>query len=100
MKLRDISKTFETDLQDPELVQLYLAEALNDGVANFLLALRNVVQANEGMSAIAHEAGLGPESLSKMLSEAESPQFITIEKILKVLGLRLTVETEATASVS
>ena len=46
MKLKDISETFEKDLQDPEFVQMYLEEALNDGVPNFLLALRSVVQAN------------------------------------------------------
>lgn len=47
MKLRDISETFEADLQDPEFVQAYLEEALKDGMSNLLLALRHVIQANE-----------------------------------------------------
>ena len=100
MKLRDISETFKTDLQDPEFVQVYLEEALNDGVPNFLMALRNVVQSNEGLSAIAEETGLDRESLYKTLSEAGNPQFTTIEKILKTLDLRLTVAPETTAITS
>ncbi len=100
MKLRDISETFKTDLQDPEFVQVYLEEALNDGVPNFLMALRNVVQSNEGLSAIAEETGLDCESLYKTLSEVGNPQFTTIEKILKTLCLRLTVAPEMTANAS
>jgi probable addiction module antidote protein len=89
MKLKNISETFENDLQDPEFVRVYLEEALNDGVPNFLLALRYVVQANQGMAAIAQETDLGRESLYKTLSEAGNPNFATIEKILKSIGMRL-----------
>jgi probable addiction module antidote protein len=98
MKLKDISETFETDLQDPEFVQVYLEEALQDGVPNFLLALRYVVQANKGMTAIAEETDLGRESLYKTLSEAGNPNFATIEKILKSLGMRLTIVCEQAAN--
>lgn len=90
MKLKDISKTFETDLQDPEFVQVYLEEALNDGANNFLIALRNVVEANKSMTA---EPLLGTTVI-------ENLQFSSVEKILKALGLRLSIETEATAKAS
>jgi probable addiction module antidote protein len=96
MKLKNISETFENDLQDPEFVRVYLEEALNDGVPNFLLALRYVVQANKGMAAIAQETDLGRESLYKTLSEAGNPNFATIEKILKSLGMRLAIAYEQT----
>jgi probable addiction module antidote protein len=79
MKLKDISETFENDLQDPEFVQVYLEEALNDGVPNFLLALRHVVQAHKGMTAISLETNLGRESLYKTLSEAGNPNFATVK---------------------
>jgi probable addiction module antidote protein len=98
MKLKDISETFETDLRDPEFVQVYLEEALQDGVPNFLLALRYVVQANKGMTAIAQETDLGRESLYKTLSEAGNPNFATIEKILKSLGMKLTIAYEQAAN--
>lgn len=94
MKLKDISETFKADLQDPEFVQMYLEEALQDGLSNFLLALRYVVQANQGMSAIAQETDLGRESLYKTLAETGNPHFATIDKILKSLGLRLSIVTE------
>jgi probable addiction module antidote protein len=97
MKLKDISETFEKDFQDPEFVQMYLEEALNDGVPNFLMALRSVVQANQGMAAVAQENDLGRESLYKTLSDVGNPQFITIEKILKSLGMRLTITPELVA---
>jgi probable addiction module antidote protein len=98
MKLKDISETFETDLQDPEFVQVYLEEALQDGVPNFLLALRYVVQTNKEMTAITQETDLGRESLYKTLSEAENPNFATIDKILKSLGMRLTIAYEQAAN--
>lgn len=90
MKLKDISETFETDLQDPEFVQVYLEEALNDGANNFLIALRNVVEANKSMTA---EPLLGTTVI-------ENLQFSSVEKILKALGLRLSIETESTAKAS
>lgn len=45
MQLIDISETFKQDLQDPEFVRFYLEEALNDGYANFLMTLRQVIEA-------------------------------------------------------
>lgn len=65
---------------------------------NFLLALRYVVQANQGMAAIAQETDLGRESLYKTLSEAGNPNFATIEKILKSIGMRLAIAYEQTTS--
>ncbi len=90
MKLKDISETFETDLQDPEFAQVYLEEALNDGGNNFLIALRNVVEANKHIAA---EPLLGTTVI-------ENLQFSSVEKILKALGLRLSIETGPTAKAS
>lgn len=100
MKLKNISETFENDLQDPEFVQAYLEEALNDGSPNFLIALRNVVQANKGMTVIAPETDLGRENLYKTLSETGNSQFATVEKVLKSIGMRLTIASETTVSAS
>ncbi|PZD74403.1 hypothetical protein C1752_01276 [Acaryochloris thomasi RCC1774] len=100
MKLRDISETFEADLQDSEFVQVYLEEAMHDGTPNLLVALRNVIQANEGMADIAQEVGVGRESLYKTLSETGNPHFATIEKVIKALGLRLTIAPAAMAKAS
>lgn len=91
MKLKDISETFEGDLQDPEFAQFYLEEALNDGLPNFLVALRQVVQAQKGMSALASEIEMGRESLYRSLSEEGNPQFVTVAKVIEALGLKLSI---------
>lgn len=91
MKLKDISETFEGDLQDPEFAQFYLEEALNDGFPNFLIALRQVVQAQKGMSALASEIEMGRESLYRSLSEEGNPQFVTVAKVIEALGLKLSI---------
>lgn len=91
MKLKDISETFEGDLQDPEFAQFYLEEALNDGFPNFLVALRQVVQAQKGMSALANEIEMGRESLYRSLSEEGNPQFVTVAKVIEALGLKLSI---------
>lgn len=50
MKLKDMHESLDRELTDPEYVAIYLNDALNDGsVEEFLLALRNVVRANQGM---------------------------------------------------
>jgi len=83
----------DLELTDPEYAALYLNDALNDGsVEEFLLALRNVVRANQGMSKVASDTELRRESLYKALSESGNPQFTTINKVLSSLGLQFSVE--------
>ncbi|MCB1033617.1 MAG: putative addiction module antidote protein, partial [Acidobacteria bacterium] len=43
----------------------------------------------KGMSEIARVAGLGRESLYKALSPEGNPEFATVLKVLRALGLRL-----------
>lgn len=91
MKLKDISETFETDLQDPDFIVGYLELALNDGLPIFLVALREVVQANGGVNQVAQNTNLCKESLYKTLSESGNPEFETINKIIGSLGLKLSI---------
>ena len=93
MRLRNISETFKTDLQDPEFVIGYLEASLTDGLPTFLVALKEVIKANEGMSKVAQDNNLGRESLYKTLSESGNPQFATIDKILRTMGLKLSITT-------
>lgn len=98
MKLKDISETFEGDLKDPEFAQFYLEEALNDGFPNFLVALRQVVQAQKGMSALANEIEMGRESLYRSLSEEGNPQFVTVAKVIEALGLKFSIASATSSS--
>ena len=45
-----------------------------------------------GMTQIANDAGLSRESLYRALGENGNPEFSTVLKVAKALGLRLAVE--------
>ena len=47
----------------------------------------------KGMAQIAREAGLKRECLHKALSTTGNPEFATILKVVRALGLKLHVET-------
>src|ERR1051325_2709758 len=91
MKLKDFNETFEPELRDPAYAASYLQFALEDGMENFLIALRDVAKANGGMSRLADDTTLGRESMYKAFSEDGNPKIRTVETVLKALGLRLTV---------
>jgi probable addiction module antidote protein len=78
-------------LRTEEEMALYLTVALEeDDVAFFNVALGDVARA-KGMTEVARAAGLGRESLYKGLSEQGNPEFATVLKVLRALGLGLTV---------
>jgi len=67
----------------------YLEAALEDGdPALFTAALGDVARAT-GMTALARETGMGRESLYKALSADGNPEFATVLKIIRSLGLQL-----------
>jgi probable addiction module antidote protein len=71
----------------------YLAAALEeDDPAVFVAALGDVARA-KGMTQIARETGLGRESLYKALSAEGNPEFATVMKVVRSLGLRLHAST-------
>jgi probable addiction module antidote protein len=70
-------------------VAAYLQAALEEGdAALFAAALGDVARA-KGMSEIARATGLGRESLYKALSADGNPEFATVLKVLKSLGMKL-----------
>jgi probable addiction module antidote protein len=80
-------------LHDPAEAAAYLDAALEEGDrAVFLLAIKNVIEAQGGMSQIAREAGLNRENLYRLLSEQGNPEINSLEKLLRSLGLRLSVD--------
>jgi probable addiction module antidote protein len=82
-------------LKTKEDVAGYLDAALEDGDPKLLkVALGNVAR-SKGMTEIAGIAGLSRASLYKALSPRGNPEFATVTKVLKALGLRLSVAAEA-----
>lgn len=80
-------------LQDPEEAREYLNAALEDENPEvFLLALKDVVEANTSMSELARSIDRNRESLYKTLSEKGNPQLSSIRSILNQIGFKLAVE--------
>ena len=59
--------------------------------ALFLLALRNVAEAQGGVAQLAEKAKLNRESLYKMLSKRGNPELKSLDSLLHALGFRLAV---------
>lgn len=76
-------------LKSDEDMAAYLEAALEDGdAAVFTAALGDIARA-KGMSQIARKSGLGRESLYKALSPDGNPEFATVLKVVRSLGLDL-----------
>lgn len=69
----------------------YLEAALEDGDPAVIVAALGDIARAKGMSDVAREAGLGRQSLYKALSPDGNPEFATVLKVIRALGLRLTV---------
>jgi probable addiction module antidote protein len=69
----------------------YLEAAFEDGDPALVAAALGDVARAKGMSQIAQTAGLGRESLYKALSAEGNPEFATVLKVIRALGLKLKV---------
>ena len=76
-------------LNDDEDVTAYIEAALEDGDHRVIAAALGDIARAKGMSQVAREADLGRESLYKSLSSDGNPEFATIMKVLRVLGIKL-----------
>ena len=78
--------------KDPEEAAGYLNEAIRDGhLGTFLIALKDVIDADVGMSALAEMTELHRVSLYKMLSGNGNPTIKSLEAVLDAIGLELRV---------
>lgn len=99
MKNTDYQEDLIEWLKNPKHAAGYLNEAIEEGEKELiLLALRNVAEAQGGMSSIAEKASLNRENLYRMLSKRGNPQMGSIIKLLHALGLKLTIEPELKAA--
>lgn len=76
-------------LETEEDMAAYLDAALEDGNPGLVAAALGDIARAKGMTQIARETGLGRESLYKALSTEGNPEFATVLKVLRSLGLRL-----------
>jgi probable addiction module antidote protein len=80
------------DYLDTEERQLaYITAALETGDPDFVRDALGLVARARGMAQIARSAGLNRESLYKALGQAGNPEFSTVMRIMRALGLTLSV---------
>ncbi len=90
------SKAYQPELieslRNPQEAEEYLNVALEeDDPELFLLALRNVTEAQGGVARLAEKTKLNRESLYRMLSKQGNPEFKSLDVLLHALGFRLAV---------
>jgi probable addiction module antidote protein len=78
-------------LRTKEDIAAYLDAVLEDGDPVLLKAALGDIARAKGMTEIARAAGLGRANLYKALSPDGNPEFATVAKVLRALGLRLKV---------
>ena len=78
--------------------KFYLTECLELGEAEFLLALRDVVEARGGIAELARTAHLNRESLYRLLSRKGNPTLSSLNTILSALGIELHFAPKAEAA--
>jgi len=83
----DAADTLETK----EDIAAYLDAVFEDGDPELLKAALGDIARAKGMTEIAQAAGLGRADLYKALSPNGNPEFVAVAKVLKALGLRLSV---------
>ncbi|MHB1157600.1 MAG: addiction module antidote protein [Phycisphaerales bacterium] len=76
-------------LRTEEDMAAYLEAALEEGDPSLITAALGDIARAKGMTEIARITGLGRESLYKALSPDGRPEFATVLKVVKSLGLKL-----------
>lgn len=82
-------------LKTPDDMVAYLDACFEEDAGDGVLiraALNDIARAR-GMTQIARDTGLGRESLYKALGSQGNPEFATIIKVMKALGLKLHAST-------
>ena len=97
MRLKNYREDLLERLKNPDYAAEYLAQVLGQkDKGAFLVALKDVVEATGGVSAIAKRVGLKRPSLYKVFSRRGNPTLETLQAILEALGLRISVATAKT----
>jgi probable addiction module antidote protein len=91
-KLQTLPWDAAEHLETEEDIIAYLDAALEDGYPSLIVAVLGDIARAKGMTQIARSAGLGRESLYKALSPTGNPEFATILKVIRALGLQFHVE--------
>ena len=92
-KIKTIPWDAVAHLKSDDDIAHYLEAAFEDGDPSLVAAALGDVARAKGMAKIAQAAGLGRESLYKALSKEGNPEFASVLKVMRALGLKLKVTT-------
>jgi probable addiction module antidote protein len=95
MALKTIPWDAADHLTDKERIAAYLDAALEEGDPDLIKAALGDIARAKGMAEIAEATGLSRTSLYKALSQDGNPEFATVVKVLRSLGLRVGVTSAA-----
>ena len=76
-------------LETEEDMAAYLNVALEEGDLSLIMVTLGDIARARRMAVVAQETGLGRESLYRSLSSEGNPEFSTVLKVVRALGLRL-----------
>lgn len=85
----DPAKHLHDEADIAAYLEATLALAMEDGDTALVTAALGDIARAHGMSQLARDTGLARESLYKALSAEGNPEFATVLKVVKALGLRL-----------
>lgn len=77
-------------LDSDEACSVYLSEILKEGNTELFLDALGTVAKARGMTQIAEATGMSRESLYKAFGKGKKPQFETVMKVSRALGMELT----------
>jgi probable addiction module antidote protein len=83
---------------DPRFAAEYVSAAYVDSQEAFLVALRDVSEAQKGIAKVAVGAKLNRENLYRMLSREGNPRLSTLGSVLNALGMDLSVKLKQPAN--
>jgi probable addiction module antidote protein len=92
MALKTIPWDSAAHLETEEDMALYLDACLEEGDPALITYALGVIARAKGMTQLARETGLSRESLYKALSSEGNPEFATVLKVIKALGIKLHAE--------
>ena len=79
-------------LHDEEDVAAYLAAVMDEGDPALLAGALGDIARARGMAQLARDTGLSRESLYRSLSGERAPSSDTLFKVMKAMGLQLSVQ--------
>ena len=79
-------------LEDETDITAYVNLALEDGDPALLLAVLGDAARARGMTQVAEQSGLTREALYKALRPTSRPQFATVTRVCRTLGIKLVAQ--------